>query len=87
MALVHIPPVETHVRWDRRAHRPRELRGRGHRVRVAAVDGVRDELAAHPADTGPRLTVVLRTMEGGRVAIVFNAKRGRWYLEALEPGP
>jgi hypothetical protein len=85
VALVHIPPVETHVRWSRRAHRPTELRGDGHRLRIVGVDGLRDERAAYPAATGPRLTLVLRTGAGGRAAIVFDARRQRWYLEALEP--
>jgi hypothetical protein len=85
MALVHIPPVETTVRWDRRARRPAELRGRGHRLSVTDLDGVRDERSAYPAGAGPRLTLVLRTGDGGRAAIVFDGRRRRWFLEALEP--
>lgn len=85
MALVHIPPVETHVRWDRRAQRPAELRGRGHRLTVVDLDGMRDERAAYRAEVGPRLTLVLRTDGGGRAAIVFDGRRRRWFLEAVEP--
>lgn len=85
MALVHIPPVETHVRWNRRANRPAELRGRGHRLTITELDGLRDERAAYPAGAGPRLTLVLRTGDGGRAAIVFDGRRRRWFLEALEP--
>jgi hypothetical protein len=85
MALVHIPPVETNVRWDRRARRPAELRGRGHRLSVTDLDGVRDERAAYPVGAGPRLTLVLRTGDGGRAAIVFDGRRRRWFLEAVEP--
>lgn len=85
MALVHIPPVETHVRWDRRARLPAELRGAGHRLHIVGLDGLRDERAAYPAEAGPRLTLVLRTDDGGRAAIVFDGRRRRWFLEALEP--
>lgn len=85
MALVHIQPVETHVRWDRSGRRPQELRGRGHRLSIARLHGLRDERAAYPADAGPRVTLVLRTDDGGRAAIVFDGRRRRWFLEALEP--
>lgn len=85
MALVHIPPVETHVRWNRRARLPAELRGQGHRLRIVGLDRLRDERAAYPAEAGPRLTLVLRTGGGGRAAIVFDGRRRRWFLEALEP--
>jgi len=85
VALVHIPPVETHVRWDRSARRPTELRGAGHRLRIVDLDRVRDERAAYPASRGPRLTLTLRTEDGGRAAIVLDPRRGRWFLEAVEP--
>lgn len=85
MALVHIPPVETHIRWDRHARRPAELRGRGHRLQVVGLDQLRDERAAYPAAAGPRLTLVVRIGDGGRAAIVFDGRRRRWFLEALEP--
>ena len=85
MALVRVPPVQTHVTWDRRARRPSRLRGRGHLLEIVDVDRLRDERAAYPADTGPRLSLVLRTRDGGRAAITFDAHRRQWFLEALEP--
>jgi hypothetical protein len=85
MALVRMPPVETHVTWDRRAGRPAQLRGHGHHLDIVDVDRLRDERAAYPADAGPRLSLVVRTRDGGRASIVFDGRRGRWYLEALEP--
>lgn len=85
MALVRVPIVQTHVTWDRRARRPARLRGPGHHLDIVDVDRFRDERAAYPADAGPRLSLVLRTRDGGRAAIVFDALRRRWFLEALEP--
>ena len=84
MALVRVPPVQTHVTWDRRARRPAQLRGAGHRLDIVDVDRLRDERAAYPAESGPRLSLVLRTSDGGRAAIVFDGRRRRWFLEAVE---
>ena len=83
MALVQIPPVEAHVRWDRTADRPAEVSWDGQHRRVIDLDTVRDERAAYPANRGPRLTLVLRTDDGGRASIAFDGRR--WYLEAVEP--
>jgi len=83
MALVQIPPVEAHVRWDRGADRPAEVSWDGQHRRVVHLDTVRDERAAYPAKRGPRLTLVLRTDDGGRASIAFDGRR--WYLEAVEP--
>jgi len=83
MALVQIPPVEAHVRWDRAADRPAEVSWDGQHRRVVDLDTVRDERAAYPAQRGPRLTLVLRTDDGGRASIAFDGRR--WYLEAVEP--
>ena len=84
MALVQISPVEAHVRWDRRADRPAEVRWNGHHLRVTRLDAVRDERAAYPAGLGPRVTLVLRTDDGGRASVVFDGRRRRWFLEAVE---
>ena len=84
MALVQIPPIEAHVRWDRRADRPSEVRWRGHNHRVVRLDAVRDERSAYPAERGPRVTFVLGTDDGGRASVVFDGRRRRWYLEAVE---
>ena len=84
MALVQISPIEAHVRWDRHADRPAEVRWNGHHLRVTELDAVRDERAAYPAAQGPRVTFVLRTEDGGRASVVFDGRRRRWFLEALE---
>ena len=84
MALVKIPPIEAHVRWDRRADRPSEVRWGGRHHRVVRLDAVRDERSAYPAERGPRVTFVLGTADGGRASVVFDGRRRRWYLEAVE---
>lgn len=85
MALVQIPPVEAHVRWDRRTDQPAEIRWDGQHRRVTRLDAVRDERSAYPAHRGPRVTFVLGTDDGGRASLVFDGRRRRWFLEALEP--
>ena len=85
MALVHVPPVEARVRWDRGADRPAEISWPGHHLRVTDLDAVRDERAAYPAERGPRVTLVLRTDDGGRAAVIFDGRRRRWFLDAVEP--
>jgi hypothetical protein len=84
MALVQITPIEAQVRWDRHTDRPAEVRWHGHHHRVVELDAVRDERSAYPADRGPRITFVLRTDDGSRACLVFDGRRRRWYLEALE---
>lgn len=84
MALVHISPVEAHVRWDRNADRPASVRWEGGSLRVVDLDAVRDERSAYPAGRGPRVTYLLRTAEGGRASVVFDGRRGRWFVEAIE---
>lgn len=84
MALVQISPIEAHVRWDRQADRPSEVRWSGHQLRVTHLDAVRDERSAYPAERGPRVTFVLRTADGGRASLVFDERRRRWFLEAVE---
>ena len=84
MALVHITPVEARVRWDRAADRPSEIRWPGHHLRIAELDAVRDERSAYRPDRGPRVTYLLRTDDGARAALVYDGRRRRWFLEAVE---
>jgi len=83
MALVQTSPIRARVRWDRAANRPSEVSVDGRHLHVVNLDAVRDERAAYPAGRGPRLTMVLRTHDGGRASIAHDG-RG-WFLEALEP--
>ena len=84
MALIRIPPAEARVRWDRAADRPSSVRWDGATLRVVDLDAVRDERSAYPAERGPRVTFVLRTAGGGRASLVFDGRRRRWYVEAIE---
>lgn len=81
MALVRISPVHARIRWDRTG-RPAEIRWGSEHHRVVELAAVRDERAAYPIARGPRLTLVVRTDDGGRASIAFDGRR--WYLEALE---
>lgn len=84
MALTQISPIEARIRWDRATHRPAEISWQGRHLRVVDLDAVRDERSAYPADRGPRVTFVLRTDDGGRASVVYDERRRRWFLEALE---
>ena len=84
MALVSIPRTRARVRWDRRHARPASVAWGGRRLRVVAVAAQRDELAAFPVDRGPRVTYLVQTDGAGQASLVFDARAGAWYVEALE---
>jgi hypothetical protein len=83
MALQRISPVETQVAWDRRQARPARIRWQGRDLCVTGITTQRDELAAYPADRGPRVTYLLET-DAGQAWVVFDGRRRRWYIEALD---
>lgn len=83
MALTPITPTEASVRWDRRMDRPSAVRVAGMEIRVTAVDAVRDETAAYRAERGPRITYLVAS-ESGQATLVFDARRRRWYVEAID---
>jgi hypothetical protein len=83
MALVKINPVQAHVRWDRGAARPTQIRLGDRRLAVTGLTAVRDEMAAYPADRGPRVTYLVDT-ERGQASLVFDGRRRRWFLEAID---
>lgn len=82
MALVKVTPVPASIRWDRSTRRPREVRWGPDRHRVVGLDHVRDERAAYPMDRGPRLTLVVRTDDGGRASLSYDGRR--WIVDAVE---
>jgi hypothetical protein len=83
MALVKIKPRPVDVRWDRRMARPLAVRIGDRQLTVTALDAVRDEMAAYPADRGPRITFLVET-DGGQASLVYDGRRRRWFVEALD---
>ena len=84
MALTRISPVEARVRWDADMAAPREVHWNDHHLTVTGVAAVRDERAAYPANRGPRVTFLLDTSDG-QASVAFDGRRGRWFVEALDP--
>ena len=64
------------------AGRPCEIRADGRRLRVAALESVRDETAAYALDTGPR-TVFVVAAAGRRYRLVHLLRDRRWTVEQL----
>lgn len=83
MALTKITPTEARVRWDRHRGRPAAVRVAGRQLTVTALDAVRDETAAYPAERGPRITYLVET-DGGQASLIYDGRRRRWYVDALD---
>jgi len=83
MALTRIEPRQARVVWDARRASPVRIVSGTRRIRVLSVTGQRDELAAFRADRGPRITYHVAT-DAGDMALVFDARRRTWYIEAVE---
>ena len=83
MALVKITPVPARVRWDRPRSEPASVEVGNRRLSVTGLRAVRDEMAAYPAARGPRITLLLET-DAGQASLVYDGRRGRWYVEALD---
>jgi len=83
MALTKITPTEARVHWDRRQARPSTVRVGGRHLIVTALDAIRDETAAYPADRGPRITYLVET-DAGPASLIFDGRRRRWFVDALD---
>ena len=83
MALVKITPIPARVQWDRRLARPAAVRLGDRQLQVTGIEAVRDEMAAFPAGRGPRVTFLLQT-NAGQASLVFDGRRRRWFVEALD---
>ena len=83
MSLVQITPLEVRVRADWLSGRPRRLRLAGEDVPIVAVEEVRDESSAYPAERGPRTTFKVRTPTS-RLVLSFEHRRRRWLIEGLD---
>jgi hypothetical protein len=83
MALTQIPPVRAHVTWDRHHDRPARVQIGARRLMVTGLGAVRNETAAFPAHRGPRITFLVET-DQGPASLVFDGRRRRWFVEALD---
>jgi hypothetical protein len=84
MALQKINPTAARVRWDRRMNRPARIQLADRDLTITNLAARRDEMAAFPAERGPRVTYLVETADGGRASLVFDGRRRRWFVEALE---
>ena len=76
-------PTEVRVRCGWMDGRPRVVLVDDEQVPVISIDHVRDELAAYPADRGPRRIFDVST-PGARMRLTFERRRRRWLVEGLE---
>lgn len=83
MAMTKITPTPARVAWDRRQDRPRSVRVGERQLVVTGIDSIRDETSAYPASSGPRVTFLIET-DGGQASLVYDGRRRRWFVEALE---
>jgi hypothetical protein len=82
MTILSQPHHGTAVSLDGISGRPREIRTRGERHLVTALDAVRDETAAYPPQTGPRRVFLVRSHER-RYRLVHLLRDGCWTVEEL----
>lgn len=83
MAIVRVTPTEVEVSTGLFDGRPRSIRVAHERVPVIEIANVRDELAAYPAERGPRRIFEVRTADA-RLRLSYEKRRRRWLLEGLE---
>lgn len=84
MAMVELHPMVVQVACDPFTGRPRTVRVGPDEVRVVAVERIRDESAAYPANEGPRTVFVVRTVRA-RLRLAFQHRDRRWRMEAIDP--
>ena len=84
LALVAITPVAASVDWDAQGTRPTRIRFGDRDVMDNRVSAVRDERAAFPAASGPNLRVVVEADSGDALELIFDVRRKRWFVDALD---
>lgn len=87
MALTSITPVVASVGFDSHQALPARVRFADRDVRVVRVGAMRDERAAYPAGSAPRLTVIVEVDSGESLELVYDTRSRRWFVDALEPPP
>jgi hypothetical protein len=85
MSMVELSPREIGVVCDLFTGQPRAVRVGPDTVPVVAIERIREETAAYPADRGPRTIFVVRTLQA-RLRLSFQHRERRWLMEGIEPG-
>jgi hypothetical protein len=83
MTMIEVTPTEVQVRCGWLDGRPRSIVMDGEEVPIVLIHQVRDESAAFPIERGPRTIFDVRTPDT-RVRLVFQHRRRRWMVEALD---
>jgi hypothetical protein len=83
MSILSQPSPATAVCLDGTSGRPREIRTRGERRVVTALEAVRDETSAYPPQTGPRRVFLVRSYER-RYRLVHLLRDRCWTVEELD---
>lgn len=83
MAIVKVTPTEVDVSCGLFDGRPRSIRVARERLPVIEISQVRDELAAYPADRGPRRIFEV-LIPDARLRLAYEKRRRRWLLEGLD---
>lgn len=80
--MINLIPATTSVSIDTATGRPREIRTNGQRLRVTALESVRDETSAYPLAAGPRTVFVVRAADR-RYRLIHRLDDRSWTIEEL----
>jgi hypothetical protein len=83
MAMVRVEPVRVAVRTDWFDGTPREITWGQDRLPVTRIRAVRDERAAYPVVTGPRVVFEVDTPKA-RLVLSYRQRSRRWSIEGLD---
>jgi hypothetical protein len=83
VAMVRVDPVRVDVRTDWFRGVPREITWGDDRLPVTRVVAVRDERAAYPVVTGPRIVFEVETRKA-RFVLSYRRRSRRWAIEGMD---
>jgi hypothetical protein len=83
VAMVRVEPVRVQVRTDWFQGIPREVTWGADTFPVTRIVSVRDERAAYPVVTGPRVVFEVDTPKA-RLVLSFRQRSRRWSIEGLD---
>ena len=86
MSILQRDRATASVLEDAGSGRPMAIRIGSEAIPVSAIDSIRDETFAYPAQSGPR-TVFQVEAAGRRFRLVHQHQSRRWTVEALEDTP